>query len=212
MTIRLNGSTSGYTEIDAPAVAGSNTLVLPTNNGSSGQFLRTNGNGALSWAAPGKILQIVQTVKGDTFSTATSGSNTFVSITGLSASITPSSASSRIFIQVELGGSGLGGFGTLCSFKVQRGGSDISGMLGTARTNFFQATAATMRASSDFNSSFRLNMTYLDSPSSTASLTYQVLGQAESSGFCINRTFNDAASTNFSATQISTITLMEVAA
>ena len=36
MTLRLNGSTSGYTEIDAPAVAGSNTLVLPTGNGSSG--------------------------------------------------------------------------------------------------------------------------------------------------------------------------------
>jgi hypothetical protein len=43
MTLRLNGSTSGYTEIDAPAVAGSNTLVLPGSNGSAYQFLR---NGA----------------------------------------------------------------------------------------------------------------------------------------------------------------------
>jgi hypothetical protein len=49
MTLRLNGSTSGYTEIDAPAVAGSNTLVLPTGNGTSGQVLTTNGSGALSW-------------------------------------------------------------------------------------------------------------------------------------------------------------------
>jgi len=49
MTLRLNGSTSGYTEIDAPAVAGSNTLVLPTGNGSSGQVLSTNGSGALSF-------------------------------------------------------------------------------------------------------------------------------------------------------------------
>jgi hypothetical protein len=31
MTLRLNGSTSGYVEIDAPAVAGSNTIVLPTS-------------------------------------------------------------------------------------------------------------------------------------------------------------------------------------
>lgn len=52
MTLRLNGSTSGYTEIDAPAVAGSNTLVLPTGNGSSGQMLRTDGAGALSWVDP----------------------------------------------------------------------------------------------------------------------------------------------------------------
>jgi hypothetical protein len=49
MTLRLNGSTSGYTEIDAPAVAGSNTLVLPTGNGTSGQALQTNGSGVLSW-------------------------------------------------------------------------------------------------------------------------------------------------------------------
>lgn len=50
MTLRINGSTSGYTEIDAPATAGNNTLVLPTGNGSSGQFLSTNGSGTLSWA------------------------------------------------------------------------------------------------------------------------------------------------------------------
>ena len=51
--VRLNGSTSGYTEIDAPAVAGSNTLTLPTGNGSSGQVLTTNGSGALSWTGMG---------------------------------------------------------------------------------------------------------------------------------------------------------------
>ena len=49
MTLRLNGSTSGYVEIDAPAASGSNTLVLPDGNGTSGQALQTNGSGALSW-------------------------------------------------------------------------------------------------------------------------------------------------------------------
>ena len=47
MTLRLNGSTSGYTEIDAPAVAGSNTLTLPTGAGSANQFLK---NGATAGA------------------------------------------------------------------------------------------------------------------------------------------------------------------
>ena len=50
MTLRLNGSTSGYVEIDAPAAAGSNTLVLPTGNGTAGQVLTTNGSGTLSWS------------------------------------------------------------------------------------------------------------------------------------------------------------------
>jgi hypothetical protein len=49
MTLRLAGSTSGYTEIDAPAVAGSNTLVLPTGNGTVRQTLMTDGAGALSF-------------------------------------------------------------------------------------------------------------------------------------------------------------------
>jgi hypothetical protein len=55
MTLRLAGSTSGYTEIDAPAVAGSNTLVLPTGNGSADQALVTNGSGTLSFADRGRM-------------------------------------------------------------------------------------------------------------------------------------------------------------
>ena len=49
MSLRLNGSTSGYVELDAPATAGSNTLVLPDGDGTSGQYLQTNGSGTLSW-------------------------------------------------------------------------------------------------------------------------------------------------------------------
>ena len=50
MALRLNGQTSGYVELEAPATAGSNTLTLPNGNGSSGQYLQTNGSGGLSWA------------------------------------------------------------------------------------------------------------------------------------------------------------------
>jgi hypothetical protein len=39
MTLRLNGSTSGYIEIDAPAVAGTRTLVLPTDSIQPGTVL-----------------------------------------------------------------------------------------------------------------------------------------------------------------------------
>ena len=43
MPLRLNGSTSGYSELSAPAVAGNNSIALPTSNGSAYQLLR---NGA----------------------------------------------------------------------------------------------------------------------------------------------------------------------
>ena len=49
--VRLTGATSGYTEIDAPAVAGSNTITLPTGNGTADQRLVTDGSGALSFTS-----------------------------------------------------------------------------------------------------------------------------------------------------------------
>ena len=49
MALRLNGATAGYVELNAPDSAASNTLTLPNGNGSSGQYLQTNGSGGLSW-------------------------------------------------------------------------------------------------------------------------------------------------------------------
>jgi hypothetical protein len=105
MTLRLNGSTSGYTEIDAPAVAGSNTLVLPTGNGSSGQVLSTNGSGALSWRNA-KAVQLVSTSTGaygsgtttvpldDTIPQNTEGTE-FMTL-----AMTPTDSSNKLVIQV----------------------------------------------------------------------------------------------------------------
>ncbi len=43
MTLKLQGSSSGHTSLEAPASAGSNTIILPANNGSAGQYLRNTG-------------------------------------------------------------------------------------------------------------------------------------------------------------------------
>lgn len=161
----------------------------------------------------GKILQVVQTVKSDTFNTGTF--QAWVSITGLSVTITPSSTSNKILLLGDIqgcGGPGPAGSGVLVAFKVLRNGADISGALGNSRAGFTQATVSNIRAVSDFNSSFRTPLNYLDSPSSTSALTYQVQGAAEYNGFSINRTGNDSASQVFSYTAISTIIAMEVAA
>jgi hypothetical protein len=51
MTLRLNGSTSGYTEIDAPAVGGNNTFQLPTNAPTTNNSALVCGtNGAMAFA------------------------------------------------------------------------------------------------------------------------------------------------------------------
>jgi hypothetical protein len=61
MALRLNGSSSGYVELDVPAAAGSHTLTLPDGGGSSGQYLQTNGSGGLSWqtvSSPGQFYKL----------------------------------------------------------------------------------------------------------------------------------------------------------
>jgi len=73
MTLRLNGSTSGYTEIDAPAVAGSNTLVLPTGAGSAYQVVR---NGATAGS-----LEFTDKIVSGTAQNSTSG--TSIDFTGI---------------------------------------------------------------------------------------------------------------------------------
>ena len=73
----------------------------------------------------GSILQVVQTIKTDTFAGST---NSWIDVTGLNASITPSSTSNRILIMVTLGavgngeGSGPGNPGTVSSGAVNTGG------------------------------------------------------------------------------------------
>lgn len=68
-TLRLSGSTSGAVGFTAPAVAGSTTYTLPSADGSSGQVLKTNGSGTLSWVnntasisgyTPGSVLWVNQ--------------------------------------------------------------------------------------------------------------------------------------------------------
>jgi hypothetical protein len=107
MTLRLNGSTSGYTGIDAPAVAGNNTLVLPNGNGSSGQVLATDGTGALNWADNfPAIMEGSIVLGGNTTIVATESiPNTAKRITLLMSSIS-TNGTSQILVQVgQTGGS-----------------------------------------------------------------------------------------------------------
>ena len=49
--VRLTGSSSGYAEITAPAVAGNNTVTLPSSNGSANQLLKNGATpGALEYS------------------------------------------------------------------------------------------------------------------------------------------------------------------
>ena len=51
MGLRLRNSSGNYVELNAPSSIGTDVnLVLPNTDGTSGQYLQTDGSGALSWA------------------------------------------------------------------------------------------------------------------------------------------------------------------
>jgi hypothetical protein len=152
----------------------------------------------------GRVLQVVSTTKTDTFST-TSGS--YVDVTGFSVSITPTSATSKIYAVVTLGFCCASG--TRAAFQLVRGSTavgigDASGSRTTASSSGGVSSPATLESTS---------FSFLDSPSTTSATTYKVqIAFIDTSGtLYVNRTVNDEDAASRPRTA-STITLMEIAA
>jgi hypothetical protein len=145
----------------------------------------------------GRILQVVSATKVDSFFTTTTGS--FQDIPGLSVSITPSSATSKI----------------LCTYSVIAG-NGTAGQLVTLNlvrnaTNISQSTGGTARNQTTFafNSSAQetptQTSTFLDSPNTTSAVTYKVQLRVPSGSGAVNRR-GDAVDDGGT----SSITVMEV--
>jgi len=151
------------------------------------------------------ILQVVSTTKTDTFTTS---STTFTDLTGLSATITPSSTSSKVLVYVTVSGFGTAGTNAIHA-KILRGATDIA--IGDASGSRTRAGFAFGWAPTGGQVQQAAASSVLDSPATTSSTTYKVQVRANTAGTAyINRSANDADNT-VSARTTSTITLMEVA-
>ena len=161
---------------------------------------KMSGTSLPSGISTGKVLQVVETRKTDTASTS---SSTFSAISGLSASITPSSSSNKILVSFTICGSG----GNHHHAAISRdSGSNFVGA-GVAVGNR-PATNAYFNV--DANEARSNTAIILDSPSSTSELTYQVYWRSNSSTLYLNRTQNDVDFA-YSARSASSVTLMEIA-
>ena len=160
-------------------------------------------SGTLS--GPTKILQVVSATKTDAFTTT---GTAFSDVTGLSASITPSSTASKIFIICSIQGQGKVN-GSFLATRLLRGSTAIA--LADAFSGAARATAST-GYSSDGGAHFASSITFLDSPSTTSATTYKVQASSLHSGtLCyINRSEQDNGSFSRCRT-VSSITVMEVA-
>tara|TARA_B100000287_G_scaffold372091_1_gene370534 strand:+ start:1455 stop:1967 length:513 start_codon:yes stop_codon:yes gene_type:complete len=156
--------------------------------------------GGLPSGSNGGIIQVVQAVKTDTFS---HNSTSFTDLTGLSATITPSSSSNKILIDTRIYISlGIGNGSTTAKFNFVRGSTTIaqpaSGSSNHECTFQSWGNNAYMQVRT---------MDFLDSPATTNATTYkvQVAGDNTAATIWVNRYYH---TNNY--TGISTLTLYEV--
>ena len=158
--------------------------------------------GGLVSGSNGGIIQVVQTVKTDTFSKQ---STAFADITGLSATITPSSSSNKILVEARIYLSAGNSAGTSAAkLNFVRGSTNI-GQPSSGSSNH----EATFYSWGSNNYMEPHSMNFLDSPATTSATTYKIQIGADGSAatLYVNRYYS-----NNNYLGISTLTLMEVAA
>jgi len=161
-----------------------------------------NGSAWVNRIPAAGILQVVSTAKNDTFTTS---SSTFADITGLSVSITPSSASSKILVLASVSTSNSSA--AVAQHKLLRDSTAISigdAAGSRARISSFGYSASNTETSQSIN--------FLDSPATTSSITYkiQICSNVNTNAVHVNRTIPDADAIGSGRTS-SSITVMEVA-
>lgn len=190
-SIVVSGDTSGAITIAAPAVAGTNTLTLPANTGTI-ITTASSGQSIPSLALPvGTVLQVVSSI----YSTQTTNSTNVYADTGLTATITPKSATSKILILIthaQCYKSSDNSSNDLALNLCKNGSQIIEfvfylGYTGTATAGYF---------CSAFN--------YVDSPATTSATTYKTQ--------FLNHDNNGASVRTQAGGSPSTMVLMEIAA
>jgi hypothetical protein len=196
MTTNLNASTS------------SGLIVTPDNSGTI--ELQSNGTtkatvSSSGFYAPGCIVQVVSATKTDTFSSSVTS---MTDITGLSVSITPKSATSKILVSYQVcGGQDNTSVNQDVFIQLVRNSTPI----GVGTTGGAQNASGTVANGITTNANlfvFRDALMFLDSPATTSATTYKLQGMSWNSGITwyINR-----RGFNGSFVFASSITAMEVA-
>jgi hypothetical protein len=182
------GTTAGDLAYSS-ATANTNTRLAI---GTAGQVLRVNsGATAPEWATPaggGKVLQVVSTF----YTTDTTIASTSFTDTGLSLSITPTLATSKILVLITQvynhnRSNTASGFGA----RIIRAATTIVDYDQTGRSADHIELLGSVTSVQHFG---LLNMTYLDNPATTSATTYKTQARLNSTGQSANSTFNSGGS------------------
>jgi hypothetical protein len=153
-------------------------------------FLNSSGRKILNQT--GSVLQVVNA----TYATQTSATTGTMVDTGLTATITPSSTSSKILVIVQQAGCGKQTNDVTLQLRLMRGATEL----------FEFESAGAYTGSGATNIIGTCGTAYLDSPATASAVTYKTQMSAFSAGATVYTQFNVG-----SGTPTSTITLMEIA-
>ena len=154
-------------------------------------------------ANAGKVLQVVSTTKTDTFSTS---STSFVDVTGMNATITPSAASSKVLVIVQASW----GLSANNAVLMRMTGGNSASYVGDVASNRSRAIGQVFVASGTQGEIATL--VYLDSPNTTSSTVYQLQAHCFSTFTAfLNRTGTDTDNSGFYR-WASSVTVMEISA
>ena len=200
--IKLNAASGGGSfSLQAPS-SSSNNRVFTIPDVADGTIITT--------ATSGTILQVKSVTKSDTFSST--GTASFVDVTGLSVAITPASASNKILVLYDLNWGSTAGH---ISCRMMRDSTAIK-VGDAAGSNRPRATGQHYFVSNDKYDIVQQAGTFLDSPNSTSSVTYKwQLGTPTSTGYTIyvNRQgAEDNGDQTYNGRTASSITVIEIAA
>jgi hypothetical protein len=158
----------------------------------------TDTGGTGSTYATGHVVQVLSTTKTDRFTTT---STSLVDVTGLSVTIAPKSANSKIFVTVNTTLSSTGVSTEL--FQLVRNSTAIgSGTSGTANASYVNNYSAVGTQ----NGNVAVSFSFLDSPATTSATTYKLQVSLNTGTLALG---GRALSSDYSG--ISTITVMEIA-
>ena len=166
--------------------------------------LRTNRivpRDGLPSGSSGGIIQIKQTVVTSTKSTT---STSFENISGLAVSITPTRADSKIMLMAQLSLSQENWVKRI--HLLITGGNAATNYIGDDGTGVESALTVCSRVNDGY-AQLPAYLNYLDSPSTTSSVTYQVQWRVEANTGYLNRSHGGDSLSGLNA---STITAMEV--
>jgi len=186
--VQGNASGTGIFTIAAPATNTDRTLTLPNNTGTILTSATTTGFPA------GSVLQVVYASTSSVVSTSSST----MTDTGLTATITPTSASSKVLIFVSQNGI----YKTSGSSQNMTDLTLLRGSTGVLPANFSGTTGATDGTA--INLSVTASCSYLDSPATTSPTTYKTQFNS--------RNGTATVYVQYAGVSTSTITLMEIAA